>query len=110
MSEMSKVSSAISSADLWLKEASTKLSGSAIDTNNASAPSFDGILASELGKVFGSAKEVDKAVKSYSQGDDDASIERTVFLMAKAEADLKVAVQVRNKAVSAYQEVMNLQI
>ena len=110
MSEMSKVSGTISTADSWIREASAKIKVSGAEEGSGSGDAFSGILASELGKVFGSAKEVDAAVKAYSQGDAGASLERTVFLMAKAEADLRVAVQVRNKAVSAYQEVMNLQI
>jgi flagellar hook-basal body complex protein FliE len=71
---------------------------------------FSSILASELGKVFASGSEVDKAVTEFNAGAEGASIERTAFLMAKSESEMRMAVQVRNKVVSAYQEVMNLQI
>jgi flagellar hook-basal body complex protein FliE len=93
---------AVSSA--WAKE---------ISEPTGSVPAqegFSSLLASEMGKIFSTSKEVDASVAEYNAGGDGASIERTAFLMAKAESEMRVAVQVRNKVVSAYQEVMNLQI
>lgn len=80
------------------------------DLSPAQDGGFSSILATEMGKIFSASKEVDAAVGEFNSGGDGASIERTAFLMAKAESEMRVAVQVRNKVVSAYQEVMNLQI
>lgn len=103
--DLSKASELIHQADAWIKEgAATPGLGT------AAGGSFEAALSSELGKVFGQSKDVDAAVASFNAGDSDSSIERTAFLMAKAEADLRLAVQVRNKAVTAYQEIMNMQI
>lgn len=104
-SGLSKASDLIGEADAWMKSAS-KTGGAA----EAQGTGFESVLMGELGKVFGAQKEVDAAVTGYNAGAPEASVERTAFLMAKAEADLRLAVQVRNKAVNAYQEVMNLQI
>jgi flagellar hook-basal body complex protein FliE len=103
--DLSKASELIHQADGWIGAA-----GSSSGADKSSSGSFEATMASEMAKVFGQSKEVDAAVVSFNAGGADSSIERTVFLMAKAEADLRLAVQVRNKAVTAYQEVMNMQI
>lgn len=104
MSDLSKVSSALSTAEAWFKSVEPK------DSEKLSGNGFEAALLNEMGKVFGQAKEVDASVAAYNSGSGDGSIERVAFLMAKAEADMRLAVQVRNKAVAAYQEIMNLQI
>lgn len=102
---LSKELEPIAQADAWVREAGKTKNA------NASEPStFEKALVSELGRVFSAQSEVDAAVSAYNAGAPEASVERTAFLMAKAEADLRLAVQVRNKAVNAYQEVMNMQI
>lgn len=103
--DLSKASELIRQADGWISSTS-----STAGPERGVGGSFEATLASELGKVFGQSKDVDAAVASFNAGDADSSIERTAFLMAKSEADLRLAVQVRNKAVTAYQEVMNMQI
>jgi flagellar hook-basal body complex protein FliE len=104
MSDLSKVSSALSTAESWFKSIESK------DSGNVNANGFETALFNEMGKVFGQAKEVDASVAAYNSNSGDESIERVAFLMAKSEADMRLAVQVRNKAVAAYQEIMNLQI
>jgi flagellar hook-basal body complex protein FliE len=111
---MSKVSSMIGLADAWMRgadAAATSAShGVGIERPLVAPGGFESALTGELAKVFGSAKEVTQAVAAYNAGGEEASVERAAFLMAKSEAALRLAVQVRNKAVNAYQDVMNLQI
>ena len=102
---LSKAAEILSEADGWLSKSGKTSGADAVEGGG-----FEAALAGELGRVFGASKEVDSAVAAYNAGAPEASIERTAFLMAKAEADLRLAVQVRNKAVTAYQDVMNLQI
>ena len=96
-------------ADAWVREANAATSGASKGAVAPAGGAFESVLAGELSKVFGSAKAVDEAVAAYNGGSGE-SVERAAFLMAKSEAQLRLAVQVRNKAVSAYQDVMNLQI
>lgn len=100
--DLSKAPELVRQADEWI--------GTAGGAKAGGGASFEMALAGELGKVFGQSKSVDAAVASFNAGEADSSIERTAFLMARAEADLRLAVQARNKAVTAYQEVMNMQI
>jgi flagellar hook-basal body complex protein FliE len=104
MSDLSKVSSALSTAESWFKSIEPK------DDERVGASGFEAALVNEMGKIFGQAKEVDASVAAYNSNAGEGSIERVAFLMAKSEADMRLAVQVRNKAVAAYQEIMNLQI
>lgn len=106
---MSKVASMIGLADAWVRAADAAASSKAADSARE-VSGFESALAGELGKVFGSAKAVDQAVAAYNGGSGAESVERAAFLMAKSESELRLAVQVRNRAVSAYQDVMNLQI
>jgi flagellar hook-basal body complex protein FliE len=105
MTHLSKASGLTSIADAWLNEADSLKGGAKADGG-----AFESLLAGELGKVFGAAQEVEAAVAAYNVGGDEASVERAAFLMAKSEADLRFAVQARNKAVNAYQDIINLQI
>lgn len=103
--DLSKASELVRQADDWIGASSGAAGARAVGGG-----AFESALAGELGKIFGQSKGVDAAVTNFNAGGADSSIERTAFLMAKAEADLRLAVQVRNKAVTAYQEVMNMQI
>ena len=75
-----------------------------------SSQGFAAMLLGEMSKINSNDLAVKKEMASFNANEEGASIERLSFLMAKAEAELKVAVQVRNKAVGAYQEIMNMQI
>lgn len=86
-----------------------------LGTAKADSPSgvqsgFGELLAKQVEKVTNTALEAQNEIQKVQNGDDNSNLERTAFLMAKAESELGTAVQVRNKAVSAYQEIMNMQI
>lgn len=76
----------------------------------ADVEGFGALLAQELGKVTASAGSAQQAIEAYSADPEGVPLERVALLMAKAETDLKFAAQVRNKAVSAYQEIMGMQL
>lgn len=77
---------------------------------SAAQPGFEGMLAKEIGKVMESAQSAQASIDAFTANPEGVPMERVAFLMAKAEADIRLAAQVRNKAVSAYQEIMNMQI
>jgi flagellar hook-basal body complex protein FliE len=48
--------------------------------------------------------------KKFAAGDDSVSLSDTMIAMQKANIDFQAAIQVRNKLVSAYTTIMNMQV
>ena len=62
-----------------------------------------------LGEVDQLQKEKDTAVKNLATGK-DADIHNTMIAIQKAHISFKFMLQVRNKIVSAYEEVMRMNV
>lgn len=85
------------------------------------APPLVGAPPVSTGGVFGNAVErfvadtnmqqvqADQAVERLATGQSD-SVHETMLALAKADLSLRVFVEVRNKVIDAYQEVMRMQM
>ena len=71
--------------------------------------SFADTLAQSLDKVNTLQKEADIAIQDFATGD-TRNIHETMIAVGKAELAFRLTMQVRNKMVEAYQEVMRLQV
>ncbi|ADL07855.1 flagellar hook-basal body complex protein FliE [Thermosediminibacter oceani] len=71
--------------------------------------SFNDILAKAFETVNGYQKGYDDALKKLIAGE-DISVHEVMIAAEKAKLSLELAVQVRNKAIEAYQEIMRMQI
>lgn len=80
---------------------------------SASAPKaaegFADTITSALEAVSNSEFAADAIAESIATGG-DASIQELMTSMTKAQLNVDLLVQVRNKAVEAYQEIMRMQI
>ena len=79
---------------------------------DAGAPSVDfaEMLKASLNKVS-SAQQASKAQEQQlEQGDPNTNLEDVMMSLQKASISFQTMVQVRNKLVSAYQEIMNTQV
>ena len=83
-----------------------KNSGEAKGTDG---PSFADTLAQSLDKVNKLQKEADVAIQDFATGD-TRNIHETMIAVSKADVAFRLTMQVRNKMVEAYQEVMRLQV
>ena len=63
-----------------------------------------------LDSVSASQAKADDMGKSFSVGDDKVSLSDVMISMQKANISFQATVQVRNKLVSAYHEIMNMQV
>ena len=72
-------------------------------------PSFADTLAQSLDKVNTLQKEADVAIQDFATGD-TRNIHETMIAVSKADVAFRLTMQVRNKMVEAYQEVMRLQV
>lgn len=71
--------------------------------------SFADTLSDSLDKVNDLQKEADKAIEDFATGK-TRNIHETMIAVNKADIAFRLTMQVRNKIVEAYQEVMRTQI
>jgi flagellar hook-basal body complex protein FliE len=71
---------------------------------------FADALKTSLQQVSGSQNHAEELGKRFAMGDDTVSLSDTMIAMQKASINFQATVQVRNKLVSAYHEIMNMQI
>ena len=72
-------------------------------------PSFADTLAQSLDKVNTLQKDADVAIQDFVAGD-TRNIHETMIAVGKADLAFRLTMQVRNKIVEAYQEVMRMQV
>ena len=84
-----------------------------IDTKKVSlegeGTSFADTLSESLNKVNDLQKEADKAIEDFATGK-TRNIHETMIAVNKADLAFRLTMQVRNKIVEAYQEVMRTQV
>jgi flagellar hook-basal body complex protein FliE len=76
---------------------------------NGASGSFQNVLQAAIQNVANSAATADTAVKNYLSGA-DTELHSTILATQSADLDFELFLQVRNKLVSAYEEVMKMQI
>ena len=72
-------------------------------------PSFAETLSQSLDKVNDLQKEADVAIKDFVSGE-TRNIHETMIAVNKADLAFRLTMQVRNKIVEAYQEVLRTQV
>jgi flagellar hook-basal body complex protein FliE len=75
----------------------------------AGGASFGAVLQDSLKEVSALQQEADAAIQSLATGG-PASLHDTILAVQKAELSFKLMMQVRNKIVEAYQEVLRMQV
>jgi len=76
----------------------------------ASKVSFSDALKNSLEQVSNSQNHAEELGKKFAMGDDSVSLSDTMIAMQKSSISFQATVQVRNKLVSAYHEIMNMQV
>lgn len=98
-----------------LKAAATRPTGEAaapvgVGEAPAAKVNFSDALKSSLELVSNSQAEAGALGKKFTMGDDSVSLSDVMVSMQKASIGFQATVQVRNKLVSAYHEIMNMQV
>lgn len=70
---------------------------------------FGNILETAIDRVELSHSAAENAVNKFVSGE-ESEVHSTVMAVQRAELDFELALQVKNKVVSAYQEIMRMQI
>jgi len=71
---------------------------------------FADVLKSSLDGVARAQAKSEDMQKAFVLGDKSVSLSDTMIAMQKASINFQTAVQVRNKVVQAYNDIMNMQV
>ncbi|MFM2407914.1 MAG: flagellar hook-basal body complex protein FliE [Pseudomonadota bacterium] len=71
---------------------------------------FSNVLKSSLDGVAQVQAKADSLQKAFTLGDDRVSLSDTMIAMQKAGINFQATVQVRNKFIQAYNDIMNMQV
>lgn len=85
-------------------------SGKTAPTAEAGAEDFAGMLKSAVEGVNNVQQDADKLAQAFQAGDSEASIQDVMVSLQKANLSFQTMVQVRNRLVTAYQDIMNMQV
>ncbi len=77
---------------------------------SAAKVNFADALQNTLAEVSAAQKTAGDMGKAFTSGDDRVSLSDVMVSMQKASIGFQATVQVRNKVVAAYQEMMNMQV
>lgn len=79
-------------------------------TKGAGAPDFSEMLKAAIDKVNETQKTASALRESYEMGDPEVDITQVMIASQKSTVAFEAMSQVRNKLVSAYQEIMRMPI
>jgi flagellar hook-basal body complex protein FliE len=76
----------------------------------AGSPSFGSVLEGAMRSVDAQQKSAASLAQRFQAGDTAVTLEESMIALQKANLSFQAMVQVRNRLVSAYHDVMNMQI
>jgi len=86
------------------------VSGNGISSVNGSSSDFGNLLKDALDKVSETQLEAGRLKSAFEMGDHNITLAQTMVASSKAGLAFDGAVQVRNKFVEAYKEVMSMPV
>ena len=81
--------------------------GKLTSTGKDSAKGFDAVMQDAIGKISQVQNDAEKAVTELASGGD---VTQALISMEKADMSFNLMVEVRNKLLSAYEEIMRMQV
>ncbi len=95
-----------------LRMASALAAGAATPaaTAGAAGVDFGAVLKSALEQVNGAQQEAGKLAVQFELGAPNANLHDVMISLQKANVSFQAMIQVRNKLVSAYHDIMNMQV
>jgi len=93
-----------------LTAATGNTTGLTAAASKAGGGGFADLLTKALNSVDGAQTDATELAKKFQLGDSQVSLEDTMISMQKANVSFQAAVQVRNRLVSSYHDIMNMQV
>jgi len=79
---------------------------SKVDTKDA----FSSLLKNSINKVNDSQMQSNKLAEAFQNGDPNVEVSEVMIAMQKSSVSFQAMLQVRNKIIQAYQEIMNMPV
>jgi len=76
------------------------------DTKNT----FSSVLKDSVDKVNETQMQTNKLAEAFQKGDPNVQVTEVMLAMQKSNVSFQAMVQVRNKIIQAYQEIMNMPV
>jgi flagellar hook-basal body complex protein FliE len=94
-----------------MRALSTQAQGRALPAATAvPQSSFQSLFKNSIDSVNSTQQQAESLAQAFETGAPNADLASVMVAMQKANISFQAMVQVRNKLVSAYQEVMNMQV
>ncbi len=94
-----------------MRSMAEKAQGLQVNTPPAEgAADFSTLLKSSVDKVSEVQQQAGQLTKAFESGDKDVNLADVMIGLQKASLSFQAMTQVRNRLVSAYQDVMNMQL
>jgi flagellar hook-basal body complex protein FliE len=77
--------------------------------SSATTSAFGDLFNSAINQVESARSQADQSVDQFLSGEGD-DLHSTILSVQRADLEFQLAMQVKNKVVSAYQEVMRMQL
>lgn len=84
--------------------------GTAASETEAAGPQFGELLQDSINKVNDTQQHAKELSKAFQAGSDNVELPEVMIALQKASISFEAMTQVRNKLLSAYQEIMNMQV
>ena len=94
-----------------LRTTAAQASGKTTESSPAAgAPDFAQVLKNSIDKVNQTQQQADQMSTKLASGDTNQNLHEVMIALQTASVSFQEMVQVRNKLVTAYQDVMNIQV
>ncbi len=93
-----------------LNATAVRAAGNNAPMPEAGAANFAEMLKGAINQVNDAQQGADQLAQAFQLGQPDANIQDVMISLQKANLSFQTMVQVRNKLVAAYQDVMNMQV
>ncbi len=90
-------------------QATALTAGNQVQNNDAKV-SFAGELQSALGRISDTQNAARTQAEKFALGTPGVALNDVMVDLQKSSVSLQMGIQVRNKLVSAYQDIMNMQV
>lgn len=95
-----------------LRATSAQAGARTTEAQGASAPAVDfaQVLQNSIAQVNQTQQQAEGMAANFAAGDGNANLHEVMIALQKANVSFQEMVQVRNKLVTAYHDVMNMQV
>jgi flagellar hook-basal body complex protein FliE len=93
-----------------LRSMATAAAGAPAEAAAGGPTDFADVLAKAINKVNDSQQQSNELKIAFQRGDEGIDVSRVMIASQKANIEFQLMLQVRNRLVSAYQDIMNMQI